>query len=125
MRTLHSSYEHEAGALAAERRALRPWATSRFDGYYYDYDDRAEAFLATWGQDELWNWREYQTLLHHIGPAQDSIAAYLVAHLGLAPDKASAHALEVVHALIGARLLIPRKAIPRPEAARGRHLQAG
>jgi uncharacterized protein YecT (DUF1311 family) len=55
----------------------------------------------------LWNRREYQTLLHHAGPAQESIAAYLVAQFGLAPENAQARALEVLHALIGARLLIP------------------
>jgi uncharacterized protein YecT (DUF1311 family) len=114
--TLRAGERHDYQATAAERRAaIRPWAVSpvRLDGalgqfVYYEYNERTERFLDEWGLMEQWNRREHQTFLQHVKPAQEAIAAYLVTQFGLAPESAKARALEVIHELIGARLLIPQ-----------------
>ena len=115
--TLHSGQAHDAQATAAEMRAAyRPWATSAEtkpayvgDNSYYRFDDRMRAFLEDWSLEELWNRREYQTLLELTAPAEASYASYLQTHFGVSADAARLDAVKVIQALIGARLEIPNQ----------------
>ena len=112
--TLHSGDLHDAQATAAETRAAsRPWATSASkpsidpQASYYRFDERMKAFLEAWGFEELWNRREYQTLLELIEPAEASYARYLEAAFGVSADRASVNSVRVIEALIGDRILVP------------------
>ena len=115
--TMHSGQAHDAQATAAEiRTAYRPWATSAEtkpafagDNPYYRYDDRMRAFLEDWSYAELWNRREYQTLLELTGPAEASYASYLQSAFGVTADAARLDAVKVIQALIGARIEIPNQ----------------
>jgi uncharacterized protein YecT (DUF1311 family) len=113
--TLHSGQTHDAQATAAEIRAsYRPWATSaqakpayQGDHPYYQYDERTRAFLEDWSLEELWNRREYQTLLELTGPTEASYANYLQSEFRLSADDARLAAVKVIQGLIGARLEVP------------------
>lgn len=115
--TLHSGQAPDAQATAAELRAAsRPWATSAetkpaYAGAspYYRFDDRMRVFLEDWSLEELWNRREYQTMLELTGPAEASYASYLQSAFGVTADAARLDAVKVVQALIGARLEIPNE----------------
>jgi len=115
--TMHSGQEHDAQATAAEMRAAyRPWATSAEtkpayagDNPYYRFDERMIAFLEDWSLEELWNRREYLALLEHMGPAEASYAMYLQTAFGVAADQARRDAIEVIQALVGARIEIPNE----------------
>src|SRR5260370_11943614 len=109
---VHSGQTHDAQALAAEyRAAFRPWATasepSPTGQTYYQYDQRTRIFLEAWSGVELWNRREYQTLLELTGPAEASYASYLLSAFGVDADAARLDAIKVVQALIGSRLEVP------------------
>ena len=107
--------EHDALAKAAEvRAAYRPWAASAEtkadvpgEPPYYRYDARTRDFLEDWSLQELWNRREYQTLLEAIPPAEASYSAYLQSTFGVSADAARLDAVKVIEALIGAELEIP------------------
>jgi uncharacterized protein YecT (DUF1311 family) len=110
--TMHSGQTHDAQALAAEHRAaFRPWATAPEPAptgqTYYQYDQRTRIFLEAWSRAELWNRREYQTLLELTGPAEASYASYLQSAFGIDADAARLYAIKVVQALIGSRLEVP------------------
>jgi uncharacterized protein YecT (DUF1311 family) len=115
--TLHSGAIHDAQANAAEKRAAyRPWATSAEtkpsfvgDNPYYRFDERTKAFLEDWSLEELWNRREYQTLMELTGPAEASVAGYLQSAFGVSADAARLDAVRVIQQLIGARLLVPNQ----------------
>ena len=115
--SMHSGQMHDAQATAAETRAAyRPWATSAAtkpayagDNPYYRFDERTRAFLEDWSLKELWNRREYQTLMELIGPAEASYANYLQSAFGVTADAARLDAIKVIEALIGARLEIPNQ----------------
>lgn len=113
--TLHAGRSHDAQATSSEIRAsYRPWATSaatkpafQGDSGYYQYDERTRAFLEDWSLEELWNRREYQTLMELVGPAEASYAGYLQSAFGISADRARVDSVEVIQALIGARLEVP------------------
>jgi uncharacterized protein YecT (DUF1311 family) len=115
--TMHSGQMHDAQATAAEiRAASRPWATSAEtkpgyagDNPYYRFDERTRAFLEEWSLEELWNRREYQTLMELTGPAEASYANYLQSAFGVTADAARLDAIKVIQALIGARLEVPNQ----------------
>ena len=106
---------HDAQATAAElRAALRPWAVAdvqkRLDPKedpYYLYNDRTEQFLRDWSLQDAWSRREYQTLLEHVEPAEAAVAAWLRDEFGVSEASARPAAVQVVHALLGQRLLVP------------------
>ena len=110
--TLDSGGFHDAQALAAERRAaIRPWAVSiaepnKGSQPWYDFGPRTEAFLLDWSLEDAWARREYQAYLEQLGPAQEGIAAYLTTEFGVTSTQADSRATQVLHALIGSRLLI-------------------
>jgi ankyrin repeat protein/uncharacterized protein YecT (DUF1311 family) len=112
--TLHSGQMHDAQATAAELRAAsRPWATSEASepapgaNPYYRYDERMRSFLGSWSLLELWNRREYQTLLELTAPAEMSYAAYLQSSFGLSANSSRVAAVKVIEALIAARIEVP------------------
>ena len=113
--TMHSGQIHDAQATAAEIRAsYRPWATSAAtkpayegDHPYYLYDERTRAFLEAWSRDEIWNRREYETLMELIPPAEASYADYLQSTFGVPANDARLDAVKVIQALLGARLEVP------------------
>jgi uncharacterized protein YecT (DUF1311 family) len=115
--TMHSGQMHDAQATAAEiRAAYRPWATSAEtkpgysgDNPYYRFDERTRAFLEDWSLEELWNRREYQTLMELTGPAEASYANYLESAFDVTADAARLDAIKVIQALIGARLEVPNQ----------------
>jgi uncharacterized protein YecT (DUF1311 family) len=115
--TLHSGEQHDTDTLSAETRAAyRPWATSAetdpaYPGaqVYFRYDERVRQFLDGWSLQELWNRREYQTMIELTGPAEESYAEYLRSAFGLKPDAARGAAIQVVQSLIGAYLLVPNE----------------
>ena len=112
--TLHSGQMHDAQATAAELRAAsRPWATSAASepapgaNPYYRYDERMRSFLESWSLLELWNRREYQTLLELTAPAEMSYATYLQSSFGLSANSSRVAAVKVIEALIAARIEVP------------------
>jgi uncharacterized protein YecT (DUF1311 family) len=115
--TMHPGQIHDAKANAAEIRAsYRPWATSAAtkpayegDHPYYLYDERTRAFLEAWSRDEIWNRREYQTLMELIPSAEASYADYLQSAFGVPANDARLEAVKVIQALIGARLEVPNQ----------------
>jgi uncharacterized protein YecT (DUF1311 family) len=68
-----------------------------------------KSFLEAWSLEELWNRREYQTLLELIEPAEASYARYLETAFGISPGLARADAVRVIEALIGDRILVPNE----------------
>jgi ankyrin repeat protein len=113
--TLHSGQRHDAQAAAAELRAAsRPWATSEASqpanpgaNPYYQYDERMRSFLESWSLLELWNRREYQTLLELTAPAEMSYATYLQSSFGLSANSSRVAAVKVIEALIATRFEVP------------------
>ena len=106
--SLHAAFSHDEFARATElRAAIRPWVVSALNPAL-DYG-RIQSFLVAWSEQELWNRREYQTLLQHTGPAQEAVAADLVARFGVAPEIARTRAEEVVRNLVDSRLRIPQE----------------
>jgi uncharacterized protein YecT (DUF1311 family) len=106
---------HDARATQSEiRAALQPWAVpdlqSRLDpndAPYYLYNERTERFLRDWSLQDAWSRREYQSLLEHVGPAQAAVSAWLRAEFGIPEELVQGEAVQVIHALIGQRLLVP------------------
>jgi uncharacterized protein YecT (DUF1311 family) len=98
-------YHNEEREAAVWRAAVRPWATS--NGPYHKYDQRLLRFLKDWSYTDVWNFREYQTYQHHIGPAQQALARYYSDYFGL-PAAVSQHRAETVfQELTAAHFLIP------------------
>jgi uncharacterized protein YecT (DUF1311 family) len=108
---------HDAQATGAEvRAAFRPWATSaetkpayEGDQPYYRYDQRTQAFLEAWSLEDIWNRREYQTLMELTAAAEASYATYLQSTFGVSTDPARLNAIKVIQELIGARLQVPNQ----------------
>lgn len=114
--TLHSGFQHDEQAAAAERRAAtRPWAVSleresMTHGHpYYVFDDRAQKYLEYWSLSDLWTRREYQTFFEHIRPAEEGYATYLIKEFRVESSKAKSDAAQVVQQLIGARFILPNE----------------
>src|SRR5271155_5172123 len=87
-----------AAMTAAPRNASQP----AYPGAnpYYRYDERMRSFLENWSLLELWNRREYQTLLELTAPAEMSYAMYLQSSFGLSANSSRVAAVKVIEALI-------------------------
>lgn len=112
--TLHAETWHNAQAEAAVNRAVsRPWtvAANVMVGYqqgeYFVFGPRMTRFLEEWSQMELWNRREYQTLLASLGPATESYAGFLRSEFGVTEPAATQGARKVIENLLARRILIP------------------
>jgi uncharacterized protein YecT (DUF1311 family) len=112
--TMHAGTWHDAQAEAAVNRATsRPWtvAANVRSGYqqgeYFVVGERMLRFLEDWSQMELWNRREYQTLLASMGPAISSYAQFLRSEFGMIEPGATQAAKTVIENLLARRILIP------------------
>ena len=106
--TMNSGHRHNGEARAAiDRVAYRPWAVSRANGAYFQYDVRVTALMEGWSYQELWNRREYQTFVQHVVPAQRALQRYLARSYGLEPASAAEHAQRLVDELTAAWIMVP------------------
>lgn len=109
----HFEDDHNEGRKAAVwRAAVRPWATSsvgtRFTDSYYYYDQRLLQFLKDWSYADVWNFGEYQTYQHHIGPAKQALVRYYSDNFGLPTAVSQRRAETVFQELTAAHFLISR-----------------
>jgi uncharacterized protein YecT (DUF1311 family) len=81
-------------------------------GSYYRYDDRMKSFLEDWSLLEVWNRREYQTLLEHVQPAVAALEKYYCREFGLAKEAARNAAGRAVEDIIAAWILVPHSYQP-------------
>jgi len=90
------------------RALFRPWVSSRQDkNSNFSYNRRTENFLAHWGYQDPWSWREYMTYQEIKELANIGMSKYLENEFGINKKQAEEYSKIVIHNIIRTNLVIP------------------